>query len=186
MPSLYIFVVINRFSKQIHVIPINTSLTAEGYAWIFRDHIFKLHAMPKRVISDGGAQFLSKFIQTLYQMLEVTGNPSTAYHPQTDGQTERVNQEIERYLQIYINHHQTDWAEWLSIAEFSYNDKIHSSTMQSPFFVNHRQHPKKGVNTSKFVKNDSAEDFATRMKKVHEETEKALETAADDMKKFYN
>src|SRR3954469_7791155 len=107
-------------------------------------------------------------------MLEVEGNPSTTYHPQTDGQTERVNQEIERYLWIYINHHQTDWAEWLSIAKFLYNDKIHSSTKQSPFFVNHGQHPRKGVNMSKFVKNNLAEDFATRMKKVHEEMETML------------
>src|SRR3954467_4407394 len=129
---------------------------------------------------------MSKFIQPLYQMLEVTGNLSTAYHPQTDGQTERVNQEIKRYLQIYINHHQTDWAEWLSIAKFSYNDKIHSSTKQSPFFVNHGQHPRKGVNISKFVKNDSAEDFMKRMEKVQEETANALETAAVDMKKFYD
>src|SRR4051812_27778858 len=93
-----IFVVVNHFSKQIHAILINTSLTAEGYAWIFRDHIFKLHGMPEKVISDQGPQFVSKFIQSLCQMLEVKGNPSTAYHPQTDGQTERVNQEIERYL----------------------------------------------------------------------------------------
>src|SRR5205823_10704326 len=105
---------------------------------------------------------------------------------QTDGQTERVNQEIKRYLYIYINHHQTDWAGWLSIAEFSYNDKIHSSTKQWPFFVNHGQHPRKGVNMSKFVKNNSAEDFTKRMKKVHEETESVLETVATDMKKFYN
>src|SRR4051812_30531049 len=125
---------------------------------------------------------MSNFIQSLYQMLEVTGNPSTAYHPQTDGQTEGVNQEIKRYLQIYINHHQTDWVEWLSIAEFSYNDKIHLSTEQSPFFVNHGQHPRKGVNTSKFIKNDSAEDFTKRMKKVHKEAESTLETAATDMK----
>src|SRR3954468_21939053 len=110
--------------------------------------------MPEKVISDRGPQFVSKFIQSLYQMLEVTGNPSTTYHPQTDGQTERVNQEIERYLRIYINHHQTDWAEWLSIAEFSYNNKIHSSTKKSQFFVKHGQHPRKGliqVNLSRMI-----------------------------------
>jgi transposase InsO family protein len=77
------------------MIPINTSLSTEGYTWIFRDHIFKLHRILEKVISDQGPQFISKFIQSLYQILGVTGNPSTAYHPQTDGQTERVNQEIE-------------------------------------------------------------------------------------------
>ena len=150
------------------------------------DHIFKLQRMPEKVNSDWGPQFMSKFTQSLYQMLGVKGNPSTTYHPQTDGQTERVNQEIRRYLWIYINHHQTDWAEWLSIREFSYNDKIYLSTKKSPFFVNHGQHPREGVNTSKFIKNDSAEDFTKRMKKVHEETESVLETVATDMKKFYN
>src|SRR3954468_15477039 len=102
---------------------------------------------------------MSKFTQSLYQMLGVKGNPSTAYQPQTNGQTERVNQEIKRYLHIYINHHQTNWVVWLSITEFFYNDKIHSLTKQLPFFMNHGQHPRKGVNTSKFIKNDSAEDF---------------------------
>src|SRR4051812_39003385 len=93
----------------------------------------------EKVISDQGLQFVSKFIQSLYQILEVKGNLFTAYHPQTGGQTERVNQEIERYLQIYINHHQMDWVEWLSIAAFLYNNKIYSSTKQTPFFVNHGQ-----------------------------------------------
>src|SRR3954464_2516608 len=87
-----IFIVIDCFSKQIHMIPINPSLMAEGYTWIFRDHIFKLHGMPEKVISNQGPQFVSKFIQSLYQMLQVTGNPSNTYYTQTDGQTERVNQ----------------------------------------------------------------------------------------------
>src|SRR3954469_22433439 len=102
-------------------------------------------------------------------MLEVTRNPSSAYHPQIDGQTERVSQEIEWYLQIYINHHQTNWVEWLSIAEFSYNDKMHSSTKQSPFFINHRQPLRRGANISRFVKNDSTANFAKKMETVREE-----------------
>src|SRR4051812_9499788 len=96
------------------------------------------------------------------------GNPSTAYHPEIDGQTERVNQEIQQYLQIYINHHQSDWVEWPSISEFSYNDKMQSSTKQSPFSVNHGQHLRRGINTSRLIKNNSADNFAKKMEGVRE------------------
>lgn len=67
-------------------------------------------------------------MEDLYNLLNIEGSFSTACHPQTDGQTERINQEIEQYLRIHINHHQNDWAEWLLIAESSYNNKIQSST----------------------------------------------------------
>src|SRR4051812_28285350 len=96
-----IFVIVDRFSKQIHVILINMSLTAEGYAQIFRDHVFKLHGMPEKVISDRRPQSVAKFIQSLYRMLEVAASPSSGWHQQTDGQTERVNRETERYLGIW-------------------------------------------------------------------------------------
>jgi len=78
-------------------------------------------------------------------------NPSTTYHPQTDGQTERMNQEIEQYFRLFINYRQNDWFDWLSTAEFSYNDKVHSSTGSSPFFINYGRHPYKGTSTPKEV-----------------------------------
>ena len=74
-------------------------------------------------------------MRDFYRMVGIEGNPSTAYHPQTDGQTERLNQEIEQYLRLFIDHHQSDWAEWLSLAEFAYNNKVQSSTGHSPFMV---------------------------------------------------
>jgi hypothetical protein len=64
----------------------------------------------------------------LYQNLGIEANPSTAYHPQTDGQTERVNQELEEYLRIYVNERQNDWVDWLPIAQFCHNDRSHSVT----------------------------------------------------------
>ena len=79
------------------------------------------------------------------EMMGIQQNLSTAYHPQTDGQTERVNQEIEQYLQIYINHRQEDWAEWLPVAEFSYNDKIHTATGYSVFQLTEEHHLWKGT-----------------------------------------
>ena len=80
---------------------------------------------------------MSQFMKDLMKLLGIQGNPSTAYHPQTDGQTEWKNQELEQYLKIYVNFQQDDWAEWLTLAEFAYNDREHSATKCSPFFVNY-------------------------------------------------
>ena len=140
-----IAVFVDKFSKQIHIIPSNTSCTAQGMATLFRDHIFKLHGKPRKFISDRGGQYKSMFSDEFYRLTGIEHNPSTAYHPQTDGQTERINQEIEQYLRLFINYHQSDWADWLALAEFSYNDKQHLATGFSPFYVNHGQHPYKGT-----------------------------------------
>ena len=89
-------VVVDRYSKQMHAIPTTTSLTAEGMAKLFRDHVFRLHGVPQKIIHDRGPQFQSKFLIDFYALLGIENNPSTAYHPQTDGQTERINQELEQ------------------------------------------------------------------------------------------
>ena len=93
--------VVDRFTKQIHVLPTNTTITSEGMARLYRDHVFKLHGIPQKIIHDWGPQFNSHFMKDLYKLLNIERNPSTAYHPQTDGQTERINQEIEQYLRIF-------------------------------------------------------------------------------------
>ena len=83
-------------------------------------------------------------MKDFYKLVGIEGNPSTAYHPQTDGQTEQINQEIEQYLHIFINHHQSNWSEWLSLAEFSYNNKVQMSLGHSLFFINHEYCPMMG------------------------------------------
>jgi hypothetical protein len=77
-------------------------------------------------------------MKDLNELVGIESNLLTAYHPQTDGQTEHMNQEIEQYLWLFINHRQSDWVEWLSCMEFSYNDKVQSSTGFSPFYINYR------------------------------------------------
>ena len=181
-----ICVIVDRFSKQIHAIPTNTELTSEGMAKIYRDQVFRLHGIPRKVISDRGPQFESSFMKDLYRLLGIEANPSTAYHPQTDGQTERINQEIEQYLRIYVNFRQNDWADWLAIAEFAYNDKVQASTGHSPFFVNHGRHPYKGSNPRVIARNESAQQFKERMGKVQEEVGASLKMAAETMKRFYD
>jgi hypothetical protein len=182
-----IAVFVDRFSKQIHVIPSHTTCTASGMATLFRDHIFRLHGKPRKFISNRGSQYKSLFSDEFYQLTGIEANPSTAYHPQTDGQTERINQEIEQYLHLFINYHQSDWADWLALAEFSYNDKHQSATGFSPFYVNHGRHPCKGTEPDFWEsKSPSTSEFVQKMENIHKETKAALELTAEMMKKYYD
>ena len=155
-------------------------------AKIYRDHVFRLHGLPRKIIHDRGTQFDAKMMKELYKLLHIEGNPSTAYHPQTDGQTERVNQELEQYLRLYVSHRQSDWADWLALAEFAYNNREHSATKMSPFYVNSGTHPMSfsGMRTSSA--NLSAEEFAKHIKDVHVTAQANLTKAAADMKRFYD
>ena len=136
-----IMIVVNQFSKIIQLFPISTEIMFQGIMKIFRDEIFKLHSIPKKVISDQGPQFVSSFMKEFYFQLQIEGNSSTAYHPETGGQTKRVNMWVEQYLYIYINHCQSNWVEWLSIAEFAHNQTSSSATIFFPFLLNYRQQP---------------------------------------------
>ena len=92
-------------------------------------------------------------------MLGIKSKLSTAFHPQTDGQTERVNQKLEQYLRMFIDHRQEQWPEWLGTAEFAYNNKVHSSTRTSPFKVNYGQDSRMGFEGRKKRKYEGAEKF---------------------------
>ena len=123
-----VLVVVDCLSKQIHAIPTVTSLDSAGVAQLFLEHVWRHHGLLEEVISDHGPAFVSNFSRELAALLGVRLTPSTSYHPQTDGQTERVNQEIEAYLQVFVSHRQDDWADWLPLAEFAYNNKVHAAT----------------------------------------------------------
>jgi transposase InsO family protein len=123
-----ILVVCDRFSKQIHAIPTREAILAEGLAKLFRDHVWKLHGLPESIISDQGPQFSAKLMKELNDMLGIKTKLSSAYHPQTDGQTERMNQQIEQYLRMFVDHRQMNWSDWLATAEFAYNNSVQAST----------------------------------------------------------
>jgi len=121
-----ILVVVNRLTKIVHFIPTTEKTSAEGLARLFRDNMWKLHSLPESIISDWGPQFAAGLMKELNQMLEIKSKLSVAFHSQTDRQTERVNQELEQYLRMFIDHRQEQWPEWLGMAEFVYNNKMHS------------------------------------------------------------
>ena len=133
-----ILVVVDRLTKMVYFIPTIEKTLAEGLARLFRDNMQKLHGLPKSIILNRGPQFMAGLIQELNGMLGIKSKLSTVFHPQTDRQMERVNQKLEQYLRMFIDHRQKQWPEWLEMAEFVYNNKIHSSTWTSPFRANYR------------------------------------------------
>jgi len=159
---------------------------AEGLARLFRDNVWKLHRLPESIISDRGPQFAAGLMRELIEMLGIKSKLSTAFHPQTDGQTERVNQELEQYLRMFIDHRQEQWPEWLGTAEFAYNNKMHSSTQTSPFKANYGQDPRMGFEGRKKGKYAGAEKFIEKMKEIQKEAKAALRKAQEDMKKYAN
>ena len=99
-----ILVVVNQLTKMVYFIPTTEKTSAEGLARLFRDNVWKLHGLPESIISDRGPQFMVGLMRELNQMLGIESKMLTAFHPQTDSQTERVNQKLEQYLRMFIDH----------------------------------------------------------------------------------
>jgi len=123
-------------------------------------------------------------MRELNKILGIESKLSIAFYPQTDGQTERVNQELEQYLRMFIDHRQEQWPNWLGTAESAYNNKAHSSTKMLPFKANYRQDPRMGFEMRKKGKYKRAEKFVTKMKEIQEEAKAALGKAQEEMKKY--
>ena len=135
------------------------------------------------MISDRGPQFAAGMTKELNKMLGIETKLSTAYHPETDKQTERTNQELEQYLRIYVNHRQNNWVEWLATVEFAFNNKVHTVMKRSLFQVNYGREPRMSFNIRKKEKNEKAEEFVKEMKERHEEARAALVKAQEEMKR---
>ena len=134
-----ILVVVDWFSKEAVFIPCTKEENALTTAELFRDHVWCQHGLPSSVISDRGSIFTSHFMGELYKILEIKRKMSTAFHPQTDGQTERLNCEINTYLRIYVSDRQQDWVKWIKIAQFVWNNTVSSVTTDSPFGITRHQ-----------------------------------------------
>ena len=127
---------------------------------------------------------MAELTKELNKMLGIKTKLLTAFHPQTDRQTERMNQEVEQYLRFFIEHQQKDWPEWLAMAEFAINNKVHVVTKISPFMANYGKELRMGGDIRKKGKMENATEFAERMKKVQEEAEAALRKMQEEMKRY--
>jgi transposase InsO family protein len=180
-----IMVVIDLLSKVTHFIPCKETYTAEQLARLFRANIFKLHGMPEKIISDRGPTFVSEFWRKLMHSLRITPGFSTAYHPQTDGQTERMNQVLEDYLRHFCSYYQNNWVTILDIAEFSINNLDSASLGTSPFFFANGFHPKFSVLT----KNSgirALDDFIVDLQEIQERAIECLTQAKQRQAQYYN
>jgi len=139
-----IVVIVDRFTKMIRLKATTMNILLKGIAKIYRDEIWKLHGVSRKILSDRGLQFASKFMEEFTKVLGTKRQLSTAYHPQTDGQTEKINQEIGTFLWHYVNYQQDNCTDWLSVVEFQYNDKKHAATGRTPFELNFGRYPWKG------------------------------------------
>ena len=138
-----VWVIVDRVTKMAYFVPVkDEQKTAEGCAKLFLENIWKLHGLPSSIISDRDPVFTSKFWAELMGRLDVRLRKSTAFHPQTDGQTERVNQSLEQYLLQYCNYEQDNWYDLLPLAEYAYNNSATTATQMSPFFANYGFHPR--------------------------------------------
>ena len=169
-----ILVVCDRLSKITHFMATTEETSAEGLARLFRDNMWKLHRLPESVISDRGPQFAAELTKELNRMLGIETRLLTVFHPQTDGQMEQMNQELEQYLRFFIEHRQKDWPEWLVSAEFVVNNKVHTATKVSPFMANYGREMRMGGDIRKRGKMENATEFIERIKRVHKEARAVL------------
>ena len=150
----------DKLSKYAHFIPLKHPYTASKVAELFVDNVYKLHGMPLTLVSDRDPVFTSAFWRALFKAIGTQLMMSTAHHPETDGQTERVNQSIECYLHCFISSHPAQWSRWLSLCKFWYNTNWHSSLGKSPFEVLYGRHPRYfGVTASSSIASPDVETW---------------------------
>lgn len=160
-----IFVITDHMTKGAHFIPCNESMDSHALARLFVKDFFRLHGFPDKIVSDRGPTFVSAFWRSVMFALRIAPVPSTAYHPETDGQTERTNQTLETYIRHFTCHRQDDWSDWIPMAEFTFNNSTSTSTKLTPFFSWQGFHP--WANSFTIPSNvPKADDFVAQLEDI--------------------
>ena len=174
-----ILTVTDRFTKEKHLIPV-LSMKAEYIAHIYVKYVYSRHGPIGTIVSDRGSQWVSAFWKRFCAILKSEQKLSTAYHPETDGQSENTNKSMEQYLRTFCSYAQDDWVDWLPLAEFALNNHASEATGVSPFFANRGYNPDlsllladtkiplKAMPQPQRLKAQEANDFGTRMNQIHE------------------
>jgi len=180
-----ILVVVDRFTKMAHFIPLSRK-DSPTVAKAYLENVWKYHGFPEDVVSDRDGTFTGQYFTDLYNYLGITRSMRTTFHPQTDGQTEGINQVIEAYLRSYCNYEQNDWAEMLGMAEFAYNNSKHSATKISPFYTNHGYEPRTNWPMDIQFRNPASEMYGHYMTSVHTKLSAQLKIVRNSMAKYYD
>lgn len=181
-----IVVHVDKLTKKVIMTATKTTVTAPELATIVYREVVRHHGVPEMIISDRDTRFTSMFWKELWRLLGTKLAMSTAYHPQTDGQTERANRTIEDMLRAYVNYKQDDWDDHLIAAEIAYNNSIQASTGYSPFYLNEGQHPNFPIvqAVSDETQNVSASEAIERMKEALMRAKENLIAAQERQKKY--
>ncbi|CAI7929472.1 unnamed protein product [Closterium sp. NIES-54] len=179
-----ILVVIDKFSKMGHFIPTNATATAEATARLFFDRIITIHGIPATLISERDPKFTSKFWKELMGLLGTKLAMSSAYHPQTDGQTERLNQVVEQLLRTACKDDVSHWDTQLPTLEFAYNNASHVATGKTPFFLCYGREPLTPQQPTTPAHVQAAHDFVTTMQQLWEKTQRRLTTMQTSQKQY--
>jgi len=161
-----------------HFLPLpQNGKTAVNLAVIFAREVWKFHGIPTDIVSDRDSRFTSEAWQELLKILRIRPRISTAFHPQTDGQTERLNQTIEAYLRAFVSHEQDDWVRLLPMAVFAYNNSVTMGHRITPFYANYRFHPRSmnPLEENDEPINPASKGYGHWMTTIHDEARKGLE-----------
>jgi len=180
-----ILVIVDFFTKFKILIPAKTTDKSPDFVQHYIQHVFAYFGLPADIVSDRGSTFVSKFIKALWKQLSIKMSPSTSYHPQTNGQTERANQELEQYLRFYCNYQQDNWFWLLPTAQYVLNARFHSGIQNTPFHTMFGFTPRWNIDTDRRT-NPAAGDLAEQMVTARTHATQALTKAAELMKKFYD
>lgn len=175
-----IVVFVDKLTKMVHYAPTTTDCSAPQLADIFLEHVVRHHGLPSSILSDRDPRFTGNFWRALWKCLGTNLTMSTAFHPQTDGQTERANRTLEEMVRAYVNFQQNDWDQHLVACEIATNSAKHSSTGFTPFYLNYGREVHLPLDLAlDAARVDRNPDASTRIRKLH----KALELAQENIKK---
>ena len=181
-----ILVVMDRFTKMACYIAVKKTIDAQGLADALMAHVISKHGIPESIVSDRGTVFTSGFWSAFCYHARIKRKLSTAFHPQTDGQTERQNQTLEQYLRSYVNHQQDDWADWLPMAEFAYNNSVHASTGYSPFQANTGRNANARFDFAEYEREvPAAREHIQRMERLWEDMRSRINDARETQARYH-
>ena len=183
-----ILVIVDRLTKMVHYKPVKVTIDAPGLAKIIIDVVVWYHGLPDSIVTNRSSFFTSKFWSSLCFFLGVKRRLSTAFHPQTNGQTERQNSTIEAYLRVFVNFEQNNWAKLLPMAEFAYNNTKNASTGHTSFELNCGYHPRMSYegDVDPRSQSKSAEELSAELKELMIVCRENLHHAQELQKQAHN